>query len=1207
MHIGLALGINSSLVSNTTPVDLTPPLSDLYTRTDQTFLLGSWPMETVGDFDTWLGRGSDWTAVHAHFDGCDIGWTVYHLQSVLEIPAGVTQVHWSIPPVTTLRRSGDPEPPGGWAGSYGQWAMTQAETGFFDADYAAMAAAVLAKHPAASGPIVIRPAWEFQGGWFPWATGTSEQIATFIAVFQRIVGIFRAASSRFVFEWCPNFPYSAVNIESCYPGDAYVDIIGMDVYYQPGSGTGYGSDFFRWCRDATYGLSWQVSFAAAHGKAWGWSEFGVRDNDAAAVQCVRDMADWLAEHGALFGIYWDSDLAYPGMVSDDGDAARSAAFKGSFAPTVEDTAISWPGDLAFSEPLSAFGTGPLTGWALSANADGFVIDGDNLTLAAQEWEPEFDPAVSTLRWAPPAQTSPNSYSAGTGFYAVTLGDTEDAIITSSAQGNVGSDFEVTGGRHVRLIGVSRRGRITVKNNKGSIYMEGCRVDLSGTTNGRDAINAYGATGYTPDVYIQNCYVTGVKGTNAGGHGDIFQPQGPIGTLYIDKLTGDTNYQGIFIRPEFAISAAYISRIDISFNDLTNPGPDNNTYLLWLRNDLGQSSPGDPLFPVELTDVYLAQHEGHSPARAAVYPYDTDVQGLAAGVDVGIRDGSGNITWIPSAMIAGQATMGAPGSAYVNGASVGVGYTIAGTYQQSLIPDNTRTVTLSAKDSRGISGGSGGLTLTINEPVEDLYPDYDFAFDPVNSLYKVGAWVTDDLAAFLARPEVGFDSDPTAGFSGSGYTPDDDYSLVIDLGASAAWSVYVVADKPATFTAWQFETPLTLNGAGDDDRIEIMRYQESPQRIIGGAKIDSSTVVSEAILATLPDGTFAAGITVGTAGAVKFFAEGSLAHSGTGAAFATTDQISRIRIGSRAGSGSWPGAIRRVLAKRSTDSDAAAEDATGEEIVPLVLSHTGTMAVADRAVGGETWRHAIISTSGTLSRVSGAGTVKARPLAGGGAGGRGFAGGGAAGQLLDEADFVFDASTPAQTITIGAGAPRQTTAATDGTAGGDTVGLGRTAVGGAGGSRNGAVDGNAPGGGAAPGSTAGVHMAGGAAATPGYRGGNGYSNTTTASRAAGGGAGAGGQGGDATFQQSGAGGAAVNLRTWFNLDEDLWVGEGGSGHFYNTASVIAPAHGGGQGGQSSPSVVQAIDATSPGSGGGGSNGAYGSAGAAGAYYLKWRIA
>ena len=80
----------------------------------------------------------------------------------------------------------------------------------------------------------------------------------------------------------------------------------------------------------------------------------------------------------------------------------------------------------------------------------------------------FDPADARLRWQPPAQVNPTAITLTNGYNAITLAPWEDAIITSSALGNVGSDVEVTGGRHVRFVKTARRGRINVKQLSGSV-------------------------------------------------------------------------------------------------------------------------------------------------------------------------------------------------------------------------------------------------------------------------------------------------------------------------------------------------------------------------------------------------------------------------------------------------------------------------------------------------------------------------------------------------------------------------------------------------------------------------------------------------------------------------------------------------------------------------------------------------------------------
>src|SRR5207245_1228076 len=96
-----------------------------------------------------------------------------------------------------------------------------------DADFKAFAAGLVRLGRANS---IIRLGWEFNGDWQPWAAFNPAQ---FIAAFQRIVTDLRAADPQIVIDWNGNYGYSQVKVDpftKLYPGDGYVDIIGVDAY-----------------------------------------------------------------------------------------------------------------------------------------------------------------------------------------------------------------------------------------------------------------------------------------------------------------------------------------------------------------------------------------------------------------------------------------------------------------------------------------------------------------------------------------------------------------------------------------------------------------------------------------------------------------------------------------------------------------------------------------------------------------------------------------------------------------------------------------------------------------------------------------------------------------------------------------------------------------------------------------------------------------
>jgi hypothetical protein len=136
---------------------------------------------------------------------------------------------------------------------------------------------------------IIRLGWEFSGNWMPWYSGNGQQ-ANFAACFRKIVTAMRTAqpSAGFKFDWNPNYDISSSDLAATYPGDAYVDYIGLDMYDQgwngaypiPAGCTG-SCALSRWQSvwNAQFApaLSKFRTFAQAHGKPLSIPEWGVND------------------------------------------------------------------------------------------------------------------------------------------------------------------------------------------------------------------------------------------------------------------------------------------------------------------------------------------------------------------------------------------------------------------------------------------------------------------------------------------------------------------------------------------------------------------------------------------------------------------------------------------------------------------------------------------------------------------------------------------------------------------------------------------------------------------------------------------------------------------------------------------------------------------------------------------------------------------
>lgn len=114
------------------------------------------------------------------------------------------------------------------------------------------------------------------------------------AYWRRIVTAMRSVpGQRFSFDFAPSRGVDAIPWTRCYPGDAYVDVIGMSAYDQP-----HGTSFSRQVEEP-YGLRAQVAFATSHRKGVSYPEWGLfRNGDDPAY--VKGMLDWFHAQSPLY-------------------------------------------------------------------------------------------------------------------------------------------------------------------------------------------------------------------------------------------------------------------------------------------------------------------------------------------------------------------------------------------------------------------------------------------------------------------------------------------------------------------------------------------------------------------------------------------------------------------------------------------------------------------------------------------------------------------------------------------------------------------------------------------------------------------------------------------------------------------------------------------------------------------------------------------
>lgn len=268
--------------------------------------------QAVLDFEAWLGcevdgvLGYTGNADWADYDG-SVGWAA-SLWSAID-----RRVLWSVPLIP-------------WGAT-----LDEAATGAYN-DHYLQAAQTLAQYRPQEPVLYIRTAWEFNGDWFPWAVTSKAQIPAFIGAWKQFVDTFRSVSNRFRFDWCPSIGTNPYPFEDAYPGDNYVDVIGLDTYDET-IWCGIQDPEARWQHLLTrdHGLDWFASFAQAHNKPISVAEWGVGGNGSGDNPVfIQRMTQWVANHNVVYQTYWDSNAAYPGKLSQGQYPQAGAAYKQAF-------------------------------------------------------------------------------------------------------------------------------------------------------------------------------------------------------------------------------------------------------------------------------------------------------------------------------------------------------------------------------------------------------------------------------------------------------------------------------------------------------------------------------------------------------------------------------------------------------------------------------------------------------------------------------------------------------------------------------------------------------------------------------------------------------------------------------------------------------------------------------------------------------------
>ncbi len=152
-----------------------------------------------------------------------------------------------------------------------------------------------------SNRTVIRLGWELNGNWYVWSATTGLE-TTFINAWRNVINSIRAGGATAVqFDWCVNKGnQSNTNAWAAYPGDAYVDVLGLDMYdFWSAS---FNDTQFNAEAAKVPGLNDVSAYCAAHGKQMALDEWGVAHDPNGGNDnpfFIQKIWDWLVAHASV--------------------------------------------------------------------------------------------------------------------------------------------------------------------------------------------------------------------------------------------------------------------------------------------------------------------------------------------------------------------------------------------------------------------------------------------------------------------------------------------------------------------------------------------------------------------------------------------------------------------------------------------------------------------------------------------------------------------------------------------------------------------------------------------------------------------------------------------------------------------------------------------------------------------------------------------
>lgn len=192
-------------------------------------------------------------------------------------------------------------------------------------------------------PVALRFAHEMNGYWYPWCEqANGNQKGQYVQAWKHVHDIFQqVGATRVAWVWSPNVDYeNATTLSTLYPGDDYVDWLGLSGYY----GT-TGVEKYK---------SFDQIFGPTIAQLRGFSqkpvvitETAATDTSGLKAQWITEMFSQLPQHPDIIGVIW-----YESRKEVDWRVSVSSAASEAFAAGVSAPRYStaWT---VHSEPLKA--------------------------------------------------------------------------------------------------------------------------------------------------------------------------------------------------------------------------------------------------------------------------------------------------------------------------------------------------------------------------------------------------------------------------------------------------------------------------------------------------------------------------------------------------------------------------------------------------------------------------------------------------------------------------------------------------------------------------------------------------------------------------------------------------------------------------------------------------------------------------------------